>query len=118
MPLLHPRFGRSDLPSHGGTESKDLDSIPEPLGWLCEALSLRLQRRQTLAFADLNSHLKPAPSAADVRSVSGVQPILAAIDVMTAHCNSYSLAASLTIRTARSMTSGEYFGCFFIAPSS
>jgi hypothetical protein len=66
MPLLHPRFGRSGLPSHGGTESKDLDSIPEPLGWLCEALSLRLQRRQTLAFADLNSHLKPASSAADV----------------------------------------------------
>lgn len=66
MPPLHPRFGRSGLPPQGGTESKDLDSIPEPLGWLCEALSLRLQRRQTLAFADLNSHLKPASSAADV----------------------------------------------------
>jgi hypothetical protein len=53
-----------------------------------------------------------------LRSVSGVQPILAAMDVMAAHCDSYSLAASLTMRTARSMTSGEYFGCFFIAPFS
>ena len=66
MPPLHPRFVHSGLTSDGGTESKDLDSIPEPLGWLCEALSLRLQRRQTLAFADLNSHLKPASSAAGV----------------------------------------------------
>jgi hypothetical protein len=34
------------------------------------------------------------------------------------HCELYSLAASLTMRTARSMTSGEYLGCFFIAPFS
>jgi hypothetical protein len=52
------------------------------------------------------------------RSVSGVQPILAAIDVIAAHCDSYWLPASLTMRTARSMTSGEYLGCFFIAPFS
>ena len=51
-------------------------------------------------------------------SVSGVQPILAAIDSIAAHCELYSLAASLTMRTARSMTSGEYLGCFFLAPFS
>jgi hypothetical protein len=63
---LHPQFARSNLQPHVGAESKDLDSIPEPLGWLCEALTLRLQGRQTLSFADLNSHLKPASSAAGV----------------------------------------------------
>ena len=30
------------------------------------------------------------------------------MDVMAAHCDSYSLPASWTIRTARSITSGEY----------
>jgi hypothetical protein len=52
------------------------------------------------------------------RNISGVEPILAAIDVIAAHCDLYWLPASLTMRTARSMTSGEYLGCFFIAPFS
>jgi hypothetical protein len=52
------------------------------------------------------------------RSVSGVQPILAAIDVMAAHCDSYSLTASLSMRTACSMTSGEYLDYFFMTPFS
>nr|GFB76894.1 hypothetical protein [Tanacetum cinerariifolium] len=52
------------------------------------------------------------------RSVSGVQPILAAMDSIAAHCELYSLAASLTMRTARSMTSGEYLDCFFMTPFS
>jgi hypothetical protein len=38
----------------------------------------------------------------------------AAGDVIAAHCYGYSLPASLTMRIARSMTSGEYFGCFFM----
>jgi hypothetical protein len=36
-----------------------------------------------------------------------MQPILAAIDVIAAHWDSYWLPASLTMRTARSMTSGN-----------
>jgi len=45
-----------------------------------------------------------------------MQPILAAIDVIAAYCDSCWLVASLTMRTARSMTSGESLGCFFIVP--
>src|SRR5471032_1214067 len=53
------------------------------------------------------------------RKVSEVQPILAAMDVMAAHCDSYSLPASWTMRTARSITSGEYRTDFFmVAPFS
>jgi hypothetical protein len=44
--------------------------------------------------------------------------ILAAIDVIAAHCDSYSPLASLTMPTARSMTSGDYLGCFFMTPLS
>jgi hypothetical protein len=40
------------------------------------------------------------------------------MDVIAVHCDGYSLPASLTIRTARSMTSGEYLGCYFMAPFS
>jgi hypothetical protein len=45
---------------------------------------------------------------------ASVQPILAAMDVMAAHCDSYSLPASWTMRTARSITSGEYRTDFFM----
>nr|AAV68732.1 tRNA/rRNA cytosine-C5-methylase [Pseudomonas savastanoi pv. phaseolicola] len=38
--------------------------------------------------------------------------------LMVAHCDSYSGRCSKTILMARSRTSGEYFGSFFIAPSS
>src|SRR6476620_96542 len=52
------------------------------------------------------------------RSVSGVQPILAALDSIAAHCELYSLAASLAMRQAHLITSGEYLGCFFMTPFS
>ena len=53
------------------------------------------------------------------RSVSAVQPIFAAIDSMPAHCDSYWSLASNTMRTARSITSGENFADFLMmAPSS
>ena len=42
------------------------------------------------------------------RSVSDVQPILAAMDPIVAHWEPYSPWCSRTIRTARSRTSGEY----------
>jgi len=64
---LHPRFSYSELSFNAGTEVRDLDGTPDPLGWLCEALSLRFQRRQTLSYADLFSHLRPACDAAGVR---------------------------------------------------
>src|SRR5690606_28928841 len=51
-------------------------------------------------------------------SVSAVQPILAAIEQIAAHCELCSPWCSRTIRTARSRTSGEYFADVFIAPSS
>jgi hypothetical protein len=41
------------------------------------------------------------------RRVSDVQPILAEMDWIVAHSEPYSLWCSLTIRTARSRTSGE-----------
>ena len=64
---LHPRFICSELPFEAGTKVQNLDGAPNPLGWLCEALSLRFQRRQTLSYADLSSHLRPACDAAGVR---------------------------------------------------
>lgn len=52
------------------------------------------------------------------RNVSGVQPILDAIDSMAAHCEPWDGCCSETIRTTRSQTSGEYRICFVIAVSS
>src|SRR5262245_7539994 len=48
------------------------------------------------------------------RKDSGVQPILPAIETIAAHCDSCSAWRSKTIRTARSRTSGEYFGTVFM----
>ena len=44
------------------------------------------------------------------RSVSGLQPIFAAIELIAAHCDACSPSCSNTIRTARSRTSGTYLG--------
>ena len=52
------------------------------------------------------------------RSVSGVQPILLATDTIAAHCELCSRSCSSTIRTARSLTSGEYLPAVAITPSS
>jgi hypothetical protein len=50
-------------------------------------------------------------------SVSAVQPILPVMDSIAAHCDAYWSLASRTMRTARSITSGENFGDFhFLAP--
>jgi hypothetical protein len=63
--------------------------------------------------------LSRSPWRTHLRSVSAVQPILPAIDSIAAHCDGYWSLASKTMRTARSMTSGEYFGDFLIlAPFS
>src|SRR3954469_3691099 len=54
-----------------------------------------------------------------LRSLSPEQPILAAIELIAAHCEACSLWWSSTIRTARARTSGEYGGVRFVmAPSS
>src|SRR5438105_3086439 len=53
-----------------------------------------------------------------LRSVSAVQPILAATDTIAAHCESYSRWCSKTIFTARSRTSGENLFDVLMAPSS
>nr|UCK92300.1 hypothetical protein [Raoultella planticola] len=52
------------------------------------------------------------------RSVSAVQPTLAATDTIAAHCDSYSSWCSSTIFTDRSRTSGENLLALLIAPSS
>jgi hypothetical protein len=52
------------------------------------------------------------------RSVSGVHPIFAAIELIAAHSEACSPRCSNTIRTARDRTSGEYLVCLVIAPSS
>lgn len=55
------------------------------------------------------------------RSVSGLQPIFAAIEPIVAHCEACSPSCSNSIRTARSRTSGAYLGdaCFvMMTPSS
>lgn len=65
IPALHPWLEHKALPLPAGPANSGLDDVPELLGWLCEALSLRLQRRQSLAFADLDSHLEPACTAAE-----------------------------------------------------
>jgi len=64
---LHPRFEQRELSFQTGPGSLNLNAVPDLPGWLCEALSLRFQRRQTLAYADLSSHLRPACTAADAR---------------------------------------------------
>src|SRR3954447_23443018 len=52
------------------------------------------------------------------RSVSGAQPILAAIELIAAACEACSPWWSNTIRTARARTSGEYGGMHLVmAPS-
>src|SRR5215510_3668128 len=50
------------------------------------------------------------------RKDSAVQPILPAIEMIAAHCDSCFAWCSKTIRTARSRTSGEYFGTVFMTP--
>src|SRR5262245_43277793 len=52
------------------------------------------------------------------RSVSAVQPIFSAIEVIAAHCESCAASCSTTIRTARSRTSGENRLGLVMAPSS
>ena len=51
-------------------------------------------------------------------SVCGTQPILGAMDSITAQSDGYSPRCSCTIRTARSRTSGENLFDFFMAQSS
>ena len=55
-----------------------------------------------------------------LRSVSPVQPIFNAIELIADHCEPYSPWCSSTIRTARKRTSCEYLADLFsvIAPSS
>ena len=53
-----------------------------------------------------------------LRNVSFVQPIFSAIDPIAAHCESWSLWCSSTMRTTRSRTSGEYLFEELIALSS
>ena len=66
-----------------------------------EAVTAAAQDGQpALALTDLNN-LFGAVKFYRAAIKAGVQPILAAIDVMAAHCDSYSLAASLTMRTTR-----------------
>ncbi len=63
--------------------------------------------------------LSRSPWRTHLRSVSAVQPILPAIDLIAAHCDGYWSLSSKTIRIARSITSGENFGEFLIlAPFS
>src|SRR5262249_34961903 len=52
------------------------------------------------------------------RSVSAVQPIFSAIEVIAAHCESCAASCSRTIRTARTRTSGENRLGLVMAPSS
>ena len=52
------------------------------------------------------------------RSVSVVQPILPAIELIAPHCDSYSSWCSGTSLTARSRTSVEYLFCFPITQPS
>src|SRR3954469_13990386 len=58
--------------------------------------------------------LSRSPWRTHLRSVSAVQPILEAIDSIAAHCDGYWSLASKTMRTARSVTSGENFGDFLM----
>jgi hypothetical protein len=67
LPPLHPWLEQKRIPAQPIATAAGLDGLAEPAGWLCEALSLRLQRRQTLSYPDLYSHLLPACAAADVR---------------------------------------------------
>src|SRR4030095_7024662 len=61
--------------------------------------------------------LSRSPWRTHLRSVSAVQQ--PAIDSIAAHCDGYWSLASKTMRTARSITSGENFGDFLmLAPFS
>src|SRR4249919_1374254 len=64
----------------------------------------------------------PAPRASasrtQLRSVSREHPIFSAIDSIASHCESYCVAWSRTIRTARSRSSGENLLVLAMTPSS
>src|SRR5688572_5199409 len=52
------------------------------------------------------------------RSVSALQPIFSATELIAAHCESCAASCSTTIRTARARTSGENLVGLSMAPSS
>jgi hypothetical protein len=59
-----PQLALSRVPSWGATMVLDLGDIPQPLDWLCEALSLRFQCRTTpLSFSQLAMHAEPSAAA-------------------------------------------------------
>src|SRR5690606_28278484 len=81
--------------------------------------SSSLMRCCSAVVAPGRTPLSRSPWRTHLRSVSPVQPILPAIDSIAAHCDGYWSFASKTMRTARSMTSGDNFGDFLIlAPFS
>src|SRR5471032_15261 len=69
---------RSSLLSRSSALRRSLSAVVVPSRWPVSSSRWRTQRRRVLE----------------------VQPILAAMDVMAAHCDSYSLPASWTMRTA------------------
>lgn len=58
------KFEKSGSRPLGHTGRAEIDQIPSLFSWIAEALCLRLQRRPTLSFTELYSHLAPACSAA------------------------------------------------------
>jgi hypothetical protein len=85
---------------------------PARLPWSRSAC--RTQPRSPLAHRKAMCCRVDSASGGCAKDVSAVQPIVAAIEPIAAHCEACSPACSNTIRTARSRTSGEYFGevCF------
>ncbi len=87
-------------------------------------LSSRFSRSKsfTLSRSDVLSPARLPESRSEPctqrRNDSAVQPILAAIETIAAHCDEYSCRCSATIRTARSRTSAEYRFDVPITPSS
>lgn len=63
-----PQLAGSNVLGWGNGAELDLDDIPQPLDWLCEALSLRFQCRTTpLSFSDLARHTEPTSVAAGTK---------------------------------------------------
>src|SRR5262249_37200815 len=69
-----------------------------------------LRRSRSVLVSPARLPLSRSACRTHWRKDSGVQPILPAIETIAAHCDSCSAWCSKTIRTARSRTSGEYFG--------
>ena len=76
--LVEPLFERVDRVSSSPCQLDALDDLQDIFDWICEAVSLRFQRRATLPYAELNSHISSAAEATGVEKWAPLKLLIAA----------------------------------------